>query len=73
MSDFLTILVILGWASTKYAVALGLIFYNDFNFFESVGLAILGGMLGVFFFSFFKLFSSKVSNCSIICYSSFPL
>jgi len=62
MSDFLTILVILGWASTKYAVALGLIFYNDFNFFESVGLAILGGMLGVFFFSFFGDAIIKLKN-----------
>ncbi|MGB1204709.1 MAG: hypothetical protein ACPG5B_03615 [Chitinophagales bacterium] len=62
MSNFLTILVILGWASTKYAVALGLIFYNDFNFIESISLAILGGMIGVFFFSFFGDAIIKLKN-----------
>ncbi|MBK9459122.1 MAG: hypothetical protein IPN94_06730 [Sphingobacteriales bacterium] len=48
----LSILFILGWGSIKYLVALGLIFYYDYNFGESMILAITGSMMGVLFFSY---------------------
>ena len=51
-SYFLPILLILGWGSTKYLVALGLIFYYDYNFGESMILAITSSMMGVVFFSY---------------------
>lgn len=51
-SDIVPILIVLGFASSKYVVALGVIFYYDFNFVESTLLATIGGMLGVIFFSY---------------------
>ena len=53
---------ILGLAGSKYAIGLLLIFYNNFNFWESVGLAVLGGMLGVLTFIFFSDALSKAWN-----------
>lgn len=46
-SHLIPILLILGWSSTKYLVGLGLIFYYDYNFGESLILAITGSMMGV--------------------------
>lgn len=48
----LNILFILGWGSVKYLVALGLIFYYDYNFGESMILAITSSMMGVLFFGY---------------------
>ncbi len=53
MSDLLPILAIIGLAGSKYIVALALIFAGDFNFWQSISLAIFGGMLGVIVFSYF--------------------
>ncbi len=53
MTDLMALLVVLGWASTKYIVALGFIFYFDYNFWQATFLATGGGMLGVLFFSSF--------------------
>lgn len=52
MNDILPIIMILAWASSKYVIALGFIFYYDYGFWGSLGLAIAGGMIGVLFFSF---------------------
>lgn len=53
MSQTLAVLIALGFAGTKYAMAILFIFSYNFSFWESVLLATGGGMLGVFFFSYF--------------------
>ncbi len=62
MSDLLVILIILGWGSTKFAVALGIIFYNGFGFVESIILAMAGSMLGIVVFSYFGDALSKLKE-----------
>lgn len=52
LANPLNIIFILGWAGTKYLIALGLIFYYDYNFGESMILAVTGGMMGVIFFGY---------------------
>ena len=52
LSYLFPILLIMVWGSTKYLVALGLIFYYDYNFGESLILAITSSMMGVVFFSY---------------------
>ncbi len=61
-SKIAAIPLILGLTGSKYAIGLLLIFYNNFNFGESVGLAVLGGMLGVITFSFFTDGLAKIWN-----------
>lgn len=53
MNDLLPILAIIGLAGSKYVIAIALIFAGDFNFWQSISLAIFGGMLGVIVFSYF--------------------
>ncbi|MGB1241641.1 MAG: hypothetical protein ACPG49_03915 [Chitinophagales bacterium] len=49
--DVLPILIVLFWASTKFMVAYGFVFYYDFSFLFSILITISGGMLGVWIFS----------------------
>lgn len=53
MTNLLSILAIVGLAGSKYLFALALIFSGNFTFWESIALAIFGGMLGVVVFSYF--------------------
>lgn len=50
-SDLLPIVVVLFWASTKFMVAYGFVFYYNFPFFNSIFITVIGGMLGVWIFS----------------------
>jgi len=52
MTELGAILTALGLASTKYVVALAFIFGYNFSFWESLALAMGGGMLGIFIFSY---------------------
>ena len=75
MSQTLAIIIALSFAGTKYAMALLFIFSYDFTFWESILLAVGGGMMGSLFFSFFgdavkavwyKFFPKKPSNKIVI-------
>ena len=52
LAEILLVLMILAWAGSKYVLAIGLILYYDYNFGEAMLLAVLGGMMGVVFFSY---------------------
>ena len=56
--DVLPIMVVLFWASTKFMVGYGFVFYYNFSFINSILLTVSGGMLGVLIFSFIYSFFS---------------
>ncbi len=58
--DILPIIIVLCCAGSKYIMALGFIVYYDYNFIESFVLAVTGGMLGIWFFSYFNDVFKKI-------------
>lgn len=59
-ADILMVLLVLVLAGSKYVIALVLIFTADYTFWESIAMAIGGGMLGIFIFTYFGDVLKKV-------------
>ena len=58
MSEFVKIILIILLSSVKFAAGPPFAYYDqryDFTFFETVIYSLLGGMLGVWVFTFFSL------------------
>ena len=53
LADILTILLVLVLAGSKYMMAIVVIYASDFTFWQSILLAVGGGMLGILIFSYF--------------------
>ena len=57
MNEFLKILLIIALSSVKFMAGPPFYYFNkqySFTFFETIGLSVLGGMVGVVVFAFFS-------------------